>query len=241
MCVRISVVLLINVLLLGGLCVNSNNSVNASSGDEQPCGDGTLPDPNTGLCVDGLPPPSANPSVNTGVQNSKSSILLKVPSLNESATNTGVDKPDEVAIKMKFGKAYRPFESLDFAIYNLKDQNFVVSNNSRICPDQNCKFQFKDTKLAYQPSSNDITLDGTMKVNTGDVTKINKFASTFHPIEAREQNGIKTETVVGTFGVGKTDDANEFVYNVNGTIESDKGGKVLSLQGAQCSAVECNY
>ena len=179
-----------------------------------------------------MPPPSANPSVNTGVQNSKSPILLKVPSLNESATNTGVDKRDEIAIKMKFGKAYRPFESLDFAIYNLKDQNFVVSDDSQICPEQNCEFQFKDTKLAYQPSSNDITLDGTMKVDTGDVTKIKKFDMTIHPTEARERNGIKTETVVGTFSVGEDPG---IVYNVNGTIESEKGGKTLSLQGVQCN------
>ena len=30
------------------------------SGEQQPCEDGTLPDPNTGLCANGLPPPSAN-------------------------------------------------------------------------------------------------------------------------------------------------------------------------------------
>ena len=170
--------------------------------------------------------------------------IKRVPSLNESATNTGVDKRDEIAIKMKFGKAYRPFESLDFAIYNLKDQNFVVSDDSQICPEQNCEFQFKDTKLAYQPSSNDITItDGTMKVDTGDVTKIKKFNMTIHPTEARERNGIKTETVVGTFSVGEDPG---IVYNVNGTIESEKGGKTLSLQGVQCNGnynvpIGCNY
>lgn len=108
--------------------------------------------------------------------------------------------------------------------------------------------EFKDTDLVYQPGSNDITLDGTMKVDTGDVTKINKFSSRFHPTDAHEQNGLKTETVQGTFGVGKGDEA-EFEYNVNGTIESDKGEKTLSLQGVECNginndnskAIDCNY
>jgi hypothetical protein len=77
------------------------------------------------------------------------------------------------ATKMKFGGKQQGV--LDMLIYSLKDQSFVVSNNSRICPDQNCKFQFKDTDLVYQPGSNDITLDGTIKVDTGDVTKIDKF------------------------------------------------------------------
>lgn len=35
------------------------------------------------------------------------------------------------------------------------------------------------------------------------VIKINKFFARLQPTEAREQNGLKTETVQGTFGVGK--------------------------------------
>jgi hypothetical protein len=171
----------------------------------------------------------------------------EVPPLNESATNTKVDKPDSFATQMKFGDKENFFG--DMPIYKLQDQNFVVSKNSRICPDQNCKFEFKDTDLVYQPVSNDITLDGTMKLDMGVSTKINKFDARIHPTEAREQDGQKTEIVEGYFGVGKDDDADEFVYNVNGTIESHKGQKTLSLQGVECNgnnnespdAVDCNY
>jgi len=135
-------------------------------------------------------------------------------------------------------------------IYSLKDQNFVVNNNNRICPDQNCKFEFKDTDLVYQPGSNDITLDGTMKVDTGDVTKINKFYSRLQPTEARDQNDVKTEIVQGTFGIGKEPvNSAEIEYNVNGTLESHKGEKILSLQGVECNGInnddsktiDCNY
>jgi len=174
--------------------------------------------------------------------------LLEVPSLNESASNMDTNKADMIATKMKFGgKSQGP---LDMLIYSLKDQSFVVGNNSRICPDQNCKFQFKDTDLVYQPGSNDITLDGTLKMNTGDVTKITKFFSRIHPTEAREQNGVKTETVQGAFGIGQEPiNGAEFEYNVNGTLESQKGGKILSLQGVECNGVnkdssktiDCNY
>lgn len=149
---------------------------------------------------------------------------------------------------MKFGD--KRASLLDMLVYSLKDQSFVVSNNSRICPDQNCKFQFKDTDLVYQPGSNDITLDGTIKVDTGDVTKINKFFSRLQPIEAREHNGVKTEIVQGTFRIGKEPvNGAEIEYNVNGTLESQKGGKILSLQGVQCNGInndntktiDCNY
>ena len=158
------------------------------------------------------------------------------------------DNPDMIATQMKFGDGRDSV--LDMKIYNLKDQSFVVSNNSRICPDQNCKFQFKDTDLVYQPGSNDITMEGTLKVDTGVVTKINKFFSRLQPTEAREQNGLKTETVQGTFGVGKEPiNSAEIEYNVNGTLESHKGEKTLSLQGVECNGInndntktiDCNY
>ena len=62
--------------------------------------------------------------------------------------------------------------------------------------------------------------------------KINEFFSRLQPTEAREQNGVKTETVQGTFGVGKEPVKGPgFVYNVNGTLESQKGEKTFSLQG----------
>jgi hypothetical protein len=147
---------------------------------------------------------------------------------------------------MAFGDKEEFFGNM--LVYSLKDQNFIVGDNSRICPDQNCKFEFKDTDLVYQPGSNDITLDGSMNVETGDVTKINKFNSRIHPTEAREQNGAKTEIVQGTFGVGELNEA-EIEYNVNGTLESDGGEKILSLQGVQCNGInndnsktiDCNY
>jgi hypothetical protein len=77
-------------------------------------------------------------------------------------------------------------------------------------------------------------MDGTLKVDTGEVTKINKFYSRLQPTEAREQNGLKTETVVGTFGVGKEPvNGAEIEYNVNGTLESHKGEKTLSPSGSR--------
>lgn len=174
--------------------------------------------------------------------------LLEVPSLNESATSSGVINSDMIATKMNFGD--KNDVGFDMLIYKLKDQSFIVGNNSRICPNQDCKFQFKDTNLVYQPGSNDITVDGTMKVDTGDVTKIDKFFSRLQPTEAREQNGLKIETVEGTFRIGKEPvNGAEIEYNVNGTLESHGKEKILSLQGLQCNGnnndkskpVDCNY
>lgn len=172
--------------------------------------------------------------------------LLQVPSLNESNTDFELDDTDEIAFKMNFGDKEEGV--LDMLIYTLKDQNFVVNNNSRICPDQNCEFEFKDTDLVYQPGSNRITMTGNMKVDTGDVTKISEISLDIQPVEASEEDGDKTEIVQGTFSVGMINNG-EIEYNVNGTLESQNGGKILSLQGVECNGInnddsktiDCNY
>ena len=92
----ISIVLLITVLLFGGLYVNSNESVNASSALKKSAETGKEI---VGDAADALNEISKsvregisdNPeSESSGVQNSNSPILLEVPSLNESATNSGI-------------------------------------------------------------------------------------------------------------------------------------------------------
>lgn len=188
------------------------------------------------------------PSFMSTPEMKKESESESLMNLNESPTDTGVNTADTIAIKMEFGDKRESL--LDMLIYSLEDQNFIVGNHSPICPNQNCNFEFKDTELVYQPGSNDITLEGTIKIDTGDVTKINKFFSRLQPTEAREDHGMKTETVQGTFGVGKEPlNGAEFEYNVNGTLETHKGDKTLSLQGVQCNGVnndnskpiDCNY
>jgi ribosome-associated protein YbcJ (S4-like RNA binding protein) len=91
-------------------------------------------------------------------------------------------------------------------------------------------------------------MDGNMKVKSGDVTKISEISLDIQPVGVREENGDKTEIVQGTFIVGMINNA-EIEYNVNGTLESHKGEKILSLQGVECNGInnddsktiDCNY
>ena len=86
---------------------------------------------------------------------------------------------------------------------DLKNYAFVVSNNSRICPEQNCKFEIEKTDLSPQIGTSGYGVGGTMKVDTGDVKKIFGIYSDFTPIEEREKNGQTIETVEGIFRIGK--------------------------------------
>jgi hypothetical protein len=146
---------LITILLLGGLYDTVNASSAAKTGNKILKKTTETGKEIVGRAADVLNEISGgindNPeSKSNGVQNSNSPILLEVPPLNESATDRVVDNPDMIATKMKFGDKQNL--GLGMLMYGLKDQNFVVSNNSRICPDQKCKFQFKDTDLVYQPN-----------------------------------------------------------------------------------------
>ena len=147
---------------------------------------------------------------------------------------------------MRFKQQDNPYGE----IYDLKNYAFVVSNNSRICPEQNCKFDIEETSLNPQPGTSRYGVSGTMKVDTGDVKKIFGIYSDFTPTEEREKNGQTIETVEGTFRIGKEPvNEAEFEYNINGTLVTDGKTKELSVQGIQCKGlqddlnkgIDCNY
>ena len=168
------------------------------------------------------------------------------PETSDIPRTSSVNTPslDKIAIKMKFEQQENGLES-----YNLKDFTLAVNNNSRMCPEQHCKFEFEETSL--NPTLPDYGINGMMKIDKGDVKKILGIYSSFRPTEEREENGQKIETVEGTFRVGK-EPVNEadYTYNMNGTLLTAGREKILSLQGIQCTAVsmtnlsiisDCNY
>ena len=130
--------------------------------------------------------------------------LLDVPQINEAPDevsnssnelSTNDSSLDLIALKMRFKQQDNPYGE----IYDLKNYAFVVSNNSRICPEQNCKFDIEETSLNPQPGTSRYGVSGTMKVDTGDVKKIFGIYSDFTPTEEREKNGQTIETVEGDF------------------------------------------
>lgn len=179
--------------------------------------------------------------------------LIEIPALEDedevpsSIDTLGVNdsSPDMIATKMKFDGEKSKFSNL--VSYNLEDYAFVVSNNSRICPEHNCKFELEDVTLYSKGDG----LQGTIKVDKGDVKKIFGIYSRFKATEEREEKGQTITTVEGTFRVGKEPVNNaEYQYNVNGTLATDGNDRILSLQGVQCTGVnlsdfttpsDCNY
>ena len=152
-----------------------------------------------------------------------------------------------IATQMKF---QQEDTILDLIFYHLKDYTFVVSNNNPLCDGQNCKFEFKETDLTPQSGSNDITVSGIMRIDTGEVTKILNVFLDFQPIEERKENGKTIQTVEGTFRIGK-EPINEadYEYNINGTLVTSGKYKTLSLQGIRCNGlqddpnkpIDCDY
>ena len=152
-----------------------------------------------------------------------------------------------IATQMKF---QQEDTILDLIFYHLKDYTFVVSNNNPLCDGQNCKFEFKETDLTPQSGSNDITVSGIMRIDTGEITKILNVFLDFQPVEERKENGKTIQTVEGTFRIGK-EPINEadYEYNINGTLVTSGKYKTLSVQGIRCNGlqdypnklIDCDY
>jgi len=176
--------------------------------------------------------------------------LLDISSLNytdkvsNSVDNSSIGNSvlDMIATKMEFKQ--NKFGS------DLKNYAFVVSNNSRICPEQNCTIEFEETNLSPTLGVSGYAVHGTIKLDFGDVKKIHGIYSWFQPTEERKVNKDIIETVEGNLRIGKEPVNNaEYTYNVNGTLVTTGKQQILSLQGVQCNGlgedpdipIDCNY
>jgi len=175
-----------------------------------------------------------------GVSQSNNAVSLPTPISDNQLQNqefiTNVSSLDKIATEMKFKQNRLIKEYYDLSDYTY----FKISENSRICPNQNCKFELD--KITLTPAGiNGLGLGGIIKVDTGNVKKILNIYSDFQPREERVVNGEKIETIDGTFRLGKEPVNNaEFTYNINGTLLTNGKNKILTIEGIQCNGLQDN-
>jgi hypothetical protein len=112
--------------------------------------------------------------------------------------------------------------------YQVSNFAIAISNSSKLCPTGNCEFDldggemFGDLDLVY--------LDGKLRVNTGDSTKISDLYADWQTVEEREQDGETVQIIEGELRLG---DINmpEYDSQINGTLVPDGIGFILELTG----------
>lgn len=157
--------------------------------------------------------------------------LIKSESNNQKAAN--MNGTEQVALKAQLKKS-----SLLTGWYDIKKFSLAVSDDSQICPSNNCKFSVENGKIFSLADS--YRADGKLKVT---VLEDGTSKSTLYPLGVtldktaeEESHGQKIETLSGTFEVGP-----HITYQVtNATLQVDKNSPVLTIQGERSASNSTN-
>jgi hypothetical protein len=137
---------------------------------------------------------------------------------------------------MTLKAALKPHENEFLEDYfQIKKFGFVPSNGSEICPSNNCKYGVEEGEFSPNYSGG-YTFNGKLKVTTeeGDVkkSKFYDFRVDLDKVGEEESGGEKTQTLEGTFGLGKDTFNPDISYDItNATLLVDEKNPVLTIQG----------
>ena len=112
--------------------------------------------------------------------------------------------------------------------YQVSDFAIAISNSSKLCPVSNCVFDLDGGEM----SGEDSALDGRLRIDTGDSTKIMDLYADLQTVEKRQQDGKNVQVIQGEL-ITSLADINRPNYQslINGTLVPDGDDFTLELVG----------
>ncbi|MGA9168191.1 MAG: hypothetical protein WB053_12500 [Nitrososphaeraceae archaeon] len=115
--------------------------------------------------------------------------------------------------------------------YQVSDFAIAISNSSKLCPVSNCVFDL-DGEMSGEDTPGERALDGKLRIDTGDSTKIMDLYADLQTVEERQQDGKNVQVIQGEL-ITSLADINKPNYQslINGTLVPDGDDFTLELIG----------
>lgn len=143
-------------------------------------------------------------------------------------------RAEDFAMKVQL----EPYEDDEFGLhedeYQVSDFAIAISNSSELCPTGTCKFDLDGGEMTNEISPGERQLNGKLRIDTGDSTKIMNINANWQTVEEREQDGERVQVIEGTLNAGRGDDVYstpEYQSQINGTLVPDSNGLILEIHG----------
>ena len=171
---------------------------------------------------------------------SVSLVSIIVPSFNtiysldvqQNSSDSGLE---EMVLKAQFKPDENQFLAKD-GYYQVQKFNFVASNDSEICPLNNCKYGVQNTQFRPNSVSSGYVFEGRLTVTTiEDGVKKSEFYYFnvgFDKTSEKEINGLNIQILEAPFGLGMFSFIPGIDYNIiNATLLVDKESPLLTIYG----------
>jgi hypothetical protein len=166
---------------------------------------------------------------------------LSLPELKPKTTGdseaSAISKPETPPVTGDFVMKVRlePHEN-EFARqegrYQVSDFAIAISNSSKLCPVSNCVFDLDGGEMSGEDTPKERALDGKLRIETGDSTRIMDLYADLQTVEERQQDGENVQVIQGEL-ITSLGDINRPNYQslINGTLVPDGDGFTLELIG----------
>ena len=116
--------------------------------------------------------------------------------------------------------------------YQVSDFAIAISNSSKLCPISNCVFDLDGGEMSGEVTPGERALDGKLRIETGDSTKIMDLYADLQTVEERQQDGENVQVIHGEL-ITSLGDINRPNYQslINGTLVPDGEDFTLELIG----------
>ena len=116
--------------------------------------------------------------------------------------------------------------------YQVSDFAIAISNSSKICPVSNCVLDLDGGEMSGEVTPGERALDGKLRIDTGDSTKIMDLYADLQTVEERQQDGKTVQVIQGEL-ITSLGDINKPNYQslINGTLVPDGNDFILELIG----------
>lgn len=119
----------------------------------------------------------------------------------------------------------------DDGYYQVSDFAIAISNSSKLCPTGNCEFDLDGGEMTGEITPGERQLNGKLRVDTGDSTKIMNLNAQWQTVEEREQDGETVRVIEGTLDAGNDPAKPEYQSQINGTLVPDGNDFILEATG----------
>jgi len=116
--------------------------------------------------------------------------------------------------------------------YQVSDFAIAISNSSKICPVSNCVLDLDGGEMSGEVTPGERALDGKLRIETGDSTKIMDLYADLQTVEEHQEDGKTVRVIQGELRTS-VGDFNKPNYQslINGTLVPDGNDFILELIG----------
>jgi hypothetical protein len=155
---------------------------------------------------------------------------------NETAANATASSFGTEQFNLKAEMKPHSNQFMPEGYFEIKKFGFVPTDDSEICPLNNCKYTVENGQFSTNTYSGGYTFEGRLKVTTqeGDLkkSKFYDFNVALDKTSEEERNGEILQSLEGTFGLGKDTYNPEISYDItNATLKVDEKNPVLTIEG----------